>query len=149
LGLSLAPVGAYLAVVGHFDWIPVLYGLAVLTWVAGFDIIYALQDADFDKSLGLKSIPESLGGVNALRLSNLLHLVCALLMLTAGYLMADKYNSLLWLHWVGTIIFLILLIYQHRLVRPNDLSKINLAFFTTNGVASVVFGGLVILDFFI
>ncbi|MEL6924971.1 MAG: UbiA-like polyprenyltransferase [Bacteroidota bacterium] len=149
LGLALAPVGAYLAVVGRFDWIPVLYGVAVLTWVSGFDIIYALQDADFDKSLGLRSIPETLGKTNALRLSNVLHLICGAVMLLAGWLMATHYSSLLWLHWIGTAIFLLLLFYQHRLVSPNDLSKINLAFFTTNGIASVIFGSLVILDFFV
>ena len=149
LGLALAPVGAYLAVVGHFDLIPILYGIAVLTWVAGFDIIYAMQDADFDKSLGLKSVPVTLGKKRALLLSDGLHIICGTIMLGTAYLMATRYPDLVWLHWFGTGIFLSLLFYQHLLVKHDDLTKVNLAFFTTNGIASLLFGSLVILDFFL
>ena len=149
LGLGLAPVGAYLAVVGQFDLIPVLYGVAVLLWVSGFDIIYALQDEDIDRDLGLKSIPETLGKVRALQFSNVLHFICGSIMLFAGYLMSETFPELIWLHWLGAIIFVGLLIYQHLIVKADDLTKVNLAFFTTNGVASLIFGGLVILDFYI
>ena len=148
-GLALAPIGAYLAVTGHFSIIPICYGLAVLTWVSGFDIIYALQDQAFDKSLKLQSIPVKLGTEKALQLSVALHIICALLMIGSGYFMALRYPNLLWLHWIGTGIFISLLYFQHRLVKPDDLSRVNLAFFTTNGIASLVFGTLVILDFFI
>lgn len=149
LGLSLAPIGAYLATDGGFDLIPLLYSLAVLTWVSGFDIIYALQDRDFDQSQALFSIPVALGKVRALHLSEFLHLISGASILVAGYFMADYYPGLFWLHWAGAFIFIGLLIYQHLIVRPNDLRRVNLAFFTTNGIASLVFGTLVILDFFV
>jgi 4-hydroxybenzoate polyprenyltransferase len=146
LGLSLAPIGAYLAAGGGFDRIPLLYSAIVLLWVSGFDIIYALQDEAFDKSLRLHSIPVALGKRGALRLSAVLHVVCGVLVLLAGYWLSLRYPSLDWLHWLAAAIFVALLIYQHTLVRPHDLSRVNLAFFTTNGVASLVFGGLIILD---
>jgi len=148
LGLSLAPIGAYLAVANQFDWLPVMYSFAVLLWVSGFDIIYALQDEEFDRSLNLSSVPVALGKPGALRLSSILHFICAVLILSACTLQAQLYPSLGWLHWVGASIFLGLLFYQHTLVKPNDLSKVNLAFFTTNGIASLIFGTLVIADLF-
>ena len=149
LGLALAPIGAYLATGGSFDLIPILYSVAVLTWVSGFDIIYALQDREFDESQHLHSIPVALGRVRAMRLSEGLHVVSGLSILAAGYFLAAEYPEVLWLHWAGALIFIGLLIYQHLIVSPTDLRRVNLAFFTTNGVASVVFGCLVILDFFI
>jgi 4-hydroxybenzoate polyprenyltransferase len=141
LGLALAPIGAYIAVTAEFALIPILYSLVVLLWVAGFDIIYALQDESFDKSLQLHSIPTWLGAENALRFSEILHLGAAIMVLAAAY-----FGGFGWLHWIAAFIFIGLLIYQHLLVKPNDLSKVDLAFFTTNGVASVIFGVLVILD---
>lgn len=149
LGLALAPVGAYLAVGGRFDLIPVLYGLAVLFWVSGFDIIYALQDENFDRENNLSSIPVQLGVKNALNLSNVLHLLCALIMAFAAYQLIGNYPAAGWLTIVATAIFILLLFYQHTLVKPGDLSKVNLAFFTTNGIASVILGGLIILDLFL
>lgn len=145
VGLALAPIGAYVAVTGKFDSIiPVIYSFVVLFWVAGFDIIYALQDEDFDKSLGLHSVPATLGKNRALMLSNTLHIITAGLVILAAYL-----APVLWYHWVGVVLFLGLLTYQHILVKPNDLSKVNLAFFTTNGIASAVFSFFVILDLFL
>lgn len=141
LGLSLAPIGAYLAVTGKFELIPLLYSFVVLFWVGGFDIIYALQDEEFDKSQNLKSIPVFLGKIKALMLSNFFHLISAVLVLLAGYLA----HFGMW-YWIGSLIFIGLLIYQHLLVKPNDLSKVNLAFFTTNGIASVVFAVFVLLE---
>lgn len=146
LGLALAPLGAYLAVGGGFDLIPILYSVSVLFWVSGFDIIYALQDEDFDKQYALNSIPVLLGKKNALMLSNVLHSACAFVILFAAYLCTNLYPDLSWLLWVASAIFILLLFYQHTLVKPNDLSKVNLAFFTTNGVASVIFGVLFIID---
>lgn len=147
LGLALAPIGAYLAMGGGFDTIPLLYSFAVLFWVSGFDIIYALQDEQFDKSLNLHSIPVKLGTEKALRLSEVLHLICAILILTASYALSTFYPSSFGvLQIIGSLLFVGLLFYQHRLVKPNDLSKVNLAFFTTNGIASVILGALVISD---
>ncbi|HNL37748.1 MAG: UbiA-like polyprenyltransferase [Saprospiraceae bacterium] len=149
LGLALAPVGAYLAVTGHFAWLPVLLGFTVLFWTAGFDIIYALQDEEFDKSQQLYSVPAWLGKTRALRLSEVLHLVSALLLLTAGWLLHGELAETGWLAWAGTGIFLGLLLYQHLIVKPNDLRRVNLAFFTTNGIASLIFGVMTILDLFV
>lgn len=146
VGLALAPVGAYLAVTGAFDassqW-AILYGCIVLFWVAGFDIIYALQDEEFDRDLGLNSIPAALGKKGALWLSNGLHLLAAAIVVYIGW----RGNTHT-LYWIGAALFVGLLFYQHLLVKPNDLSKVNLAFFTTNGVASVLFGVLVITDMY-
>jgi 4-hydroxybenzoate polyprenyltransferase len=142
LGLSLAPIGAYLAVTGVFDVIPLLFSGIVLTWTAGFDIIYAMQDEEFDRSESLFSIPVALGKKNALRLSELLHVFTGILFLTAGYLMQPGIAF-----WIGAAVFLGMLIYQHRIVSPNDLSRVNLAFGTTNGIASVVFGVSYCIEF--
>lgn len=149
LGLSLAPIGAYLAVSGEFALIPVLYSGAVLLWVSGFDIIYALQDDEFDKSLDLHSVPVKLGRRDALRLSTFLHILCAGLIIAAAVLLQEEYMVFSAILWVATGIFIALLFYQHTLVKPKDLSKVNLAFFTTNGMASLIFGALVIIDIFL
>jgi 4-hydroxybenzoate polyprenyltransferase len=143
LGLSLAPVGAYLAVSGVFHFLPILFGFAVLTWVAGFDIIYALQDQDFDKGQNLNSIPVLLGTKNALLVSNMLHVVTAIIIVSIGFIGAFNY----W-YWIGASLFISVLVYQHLLVKPTDFSKINLAFFTTNGIGSVAFGLFVILSIY-
>ncbi len=144
LGLSLAPIGAYLAVTGKFALLPILFSLAVIFWVSGFDIIYALQDEEFDKSQQLYSIPAWLGKGRALRVSEFLHLLSA-----AAVIYAGVYGEFGWLYWTGVAFFAGMLIYQHSLVKPNDLKKVNLAFMTANGVASVVFAIFVIADLFI
>jgi len=144
LGLSLAPIGAYLAVTGQFALLPVLFSLAVIFWVSGFDIIYALQDEEFDKSQQLYSIPAWLGKSKALRVSELLHLLSAATVIAAGI-----YGHFGWLYWIGIAVFAGMLIYQHSIVKPNDLKKVNLAFMTANGIASVVFAIFVIADLII
>lgn len=149
LGLSLAPIGAYLSVMGQFDLIPLIYSGAVLLWVSGFDIVYALQDDEFDRSLSLNSVPVKMGRSSALRLSTALHIGSAALILTGAWLLPSADPDFQWLHWVGAAIFVGLLFYQHTLVRPDDLSKVNIAFFTTNGMASLIFGALVILDIYL
>ncbi len=146
LGLSLAPVGAYLAVAGHFDWLPIVFGLAVLSWVAGFDVIYALQDESFDREQGLYSMPSFFGKKRALSISEWLHLGTAAMMVLGSNMLFSAVPQTGWLLWIGTGVFLGLLIYQHLLVKPHDLSKVNMAFFTTNGIASVIFGSLAIVD---
>jgi 4-hydroxybenzoate polyprenyltransferase len=150
LGLALAPVGAYLAVTGYFSWPPVLLGCTVLTWVAGFDIIYALQDESYDRSKNLHSVPVLLGTKNALRLSEIVHMATAGLLVLSVYLMQQ--HTVAPIHpliWGGVAIFLGLLLYQHLIVKPNDLSRVNLAFFTTNGIASLAFGVVAVTAFFI
>jgi 4-hydroxybenzoate polyprenyltransferase len=141
LGLSLAPIGAYLAVTGHFSVLPILFSLAVIFWVSGFDIIYALQDEEFDKSQKLYSMPTWVGKAKALKISELLHLISAACIIFAGW-----YGRFGWLYWMGVAIFIGMLIYQHSVVKPNDLKKVNLAFMTANGIASVVFAAFVIAD---
>jgi 4-hydroxybenzoate polyprenyltransferase len=143
IGLGLAPVGAYLAVVGGFSWSIVLLGGVVLCWVSGFDILYALQDSDFDRVNKLWSIPALLGRERAILVSRFLHL-CVII----GILLIYKMSSQGLLYGIGSLLFSFFLIYQQTLVKANDLSKINLAFFTSNGIASVVFGVFVILDVF-
>jgi len=141
LGLSLAPIGAYLVVTGSFALLPVFFSLSVLCWVSGFDIIYALQDEDFDRNENLHSIPAWLGKVNALRLSTFLHI------LSAAFITAPVFFTLVGLpYYLGIAFFCSMLIYQHQLVKPNDLSRVNFAFMTTNGIASVVFAVLFLLD---
>ncbi len=145
LGLSLSPIGAYIAVTGSFNSIiPVLVSLSVLLWTAGFDIIYSLQDDEFDRDKNLHSIPGRLGRKKALQLSRLLHVISALLLLLPAFLMNI---SILYLSAV--FVFVAFLVKQHRLVKVDDLSKVNLAFFTMNGIASVIFGTLAIWSLYI
>jgi len=141
LGLALAPIGAYLAVSGKFDVVPLLFSAAVLFWVSGFDIIYSLQDEGFDKEQKLHSIPVLIGTKNALNLSKILHFLTFSSLNIAGSL-----GDFSLYYWIGFGIFTTLLVYQHILVKHNDLSKINLAFFTTNGIASIIFGAFVIFE---
>jgi len=144
LGLSLAPIGAYLAVTGQFALLPILFSLTVIFWVSGFDIIYALQDEEFDKSQQLYSVPAWLGKAKALRVSEFLHLLSA-----AAVVYAGVYGHFGWLYWAGTAVFIGMLVYQHSIVKPTDLKRVNLAFMTANGIASVVFAIFVIADLFI
>jgi 4-hydroxybenzoate polyprenyltransferase len=141
LGLSLAPIGAYLAVTGTFNLLPVLFSFTVLFWVSGFDIIYALQDVDFDRSQNLQSIPAYFGKKTGLRISELLHLLSTVMVVYAGI-----YAGFGAWYWLGVTVFISMLVYQHSIVKPEDLRKVNLAFMTANGIASVVFAVFVILD---
>jgi len=143
LGLSLAPIGAYLAVTGIFSFLPILFSLTVIFWVSGFDIIYSLQDEEFDKSQQLYSLPAWLGKSKSLRVSELLHVSSALCVVAAGL-----YGQFGWLYWIGVGIFISMLVYQHSIVKPNDVRKVNLAFMIANGIASVVFAVFVIADLF-
>jgi len=144
LGLSLAPIGAYIAVTGTFALLPLIYSFIVLTWVSGFDIIYSLQDDQFDRETGLYSIPAVMSRGNALAVSTALHLVSVVLVVVAGIS-----GEAGWIYRTGSVIFIGMLIYQHLLVTPNDLSRVNLAFGTTNGIAGIIFGLAVVLDLLI
>jgi 4-hydroxybenzoate polyprenyltransferase len=141
LGLSLAPIGAYISVTGKFNALPLIYSFIVLTWVSGFDIIYALQDDEFDRSNRLHSLPSSTGRKKALMISIFVHIITFLLVLTAGI-----YGQSGMFFWVGAVIFTFLLVYQHSIVRYDDLSRVTLAFGTTNGLASLIFAVFVIAD---
>ena len=144
VGLSLAPIGAYLAVTGVFDLLPILFSVAVICWVSGFDIIYALQDEAFDRQQGLFSIPSRLGKARALLVSRGLHLFSAGCIIAAG--ITGGFGIV---YALGAMVFCGMLVYQQSIVKPNDLSKVNLAFMTANGIASVVFSIFVIADIII
>jgi 4-hydroxybenzoate polyprenyltransferase len=139
LGLSLAPIGAWLAVAGHFSLLPLLFSGVVFFWVSGFDIIYACQDVEFDHRYHLQSIPVQVGVKSALRISVLLHFLSFLFVVLAGIQMRGNL-----IYWMGAALFAGLMVYQHRIVKADDLSRVNLAFGTTNGIAGVVFAVFVI-----
>lgn len=141
LGLSLAPIGAYLVVTGHFALLPIFFSLAVVCWVSGFDIIYALQDEEFDRGQNLHSIPSRHGIVNALRLSVFLHVLSAIFVILPRFFTPVGVP-----YYLGILVYCSMLVYQHRLVKPTDLSRVNFAFMTTNGIASVVFALCFLLD---
>lgn len=133
LCLGLAPIGAWIAVRGSIAWTPLLLCLIVLLWTAGFDIIYACQDIEFDRQSRLYSIPERFGVASALRISSLLHLVMGALLFLLYF-----HESLGWISLSGILAVALLLCYEHSLVRPNDLSRVNAAFFTVNGFISLL-----------
>ncbi|MDR2886762.1 MAG: putative 4-hydroxybenzoate polyprenyltransferase [Bacteroidales bacterium] len=141
LGLSLAPIGAYIAVTGRFAALPVIYSLIALTWTSGFDIIYALQDDEFDRHAGLRSIPAAAGRRGALIISSLIHTATFALVIQAG----TAGNAGI-MYLAGAVLFSALLLYQHLIVKPGDLSRVNIAFATSNGIASTVFAVFTIID---
>ena len=132
LCLALAPVGAWIAVTGSIAWIPILLGLAVLLWTAGFDILYSLQDEEHDRKTGLKSLPARWGARTALAVSALLHAAMIPLLLAVWRLSGGG-----GLFAAGILATAAALLYQHAIVKPGDLSRINAAFFTANGFVSV------------
>ena len=133
-GLALAPLGAWIAVAGGFALPPVLLGLAVLSWVAGFDILYACQDRDFDREAGLHSIPVRFGLAGALRLARLFHLLAVVFMAWVGLA-----AGLHLVYFAGVAAIAALLAWEHCLVKPGDLSKVNTAFLTMNSLVSVAY----------
>ena len=144
IGLSLAPIGAYLAVTGVFNIVPLLFSFAVLFWVSGFDIIFALQDVEFDKSQSLYSMPSYWGIKTALNISRFLHIISATCVIIALF-----FGDFGYAYTIGLLVFIGMLIYQHSIVKPTDLSKVNIAFMTANGIASIVFSIFVLIDLFI
>ncbi len=140
-GLGLVPIGAYMVITGQFATVPVLYGFAVLTWVSGFDIIYALQDEAFDRENQLNSIPVWLGTKGAMRVSECLHVLSFIFILIPAFLMPVG-----WIYYLGVVFYAALLIYQHTLFSSTDLSRVNRDFMTTNGYASVIFALFYLLD---
>ena len=144
LSLGIAPAGAYIAVTGELAAAPCILSLLVMTWCAGFDIIYALQDADFDRRNGLHSIPSRFSARTALGISTALHVVS-----TAAVVWFASYLPQGWLLWTGCGIFIGLLAMQHILVTPSRQRNIGIAFGTLNGIASLVLAAFVIADLII
>jgi 4-hydroxybenzoate polyprenyltransferase len=141
LCLGIAPVGAWIAVRGDFALLPVLLGLAVLFWTAGFDVIYALQDEAHDRRAGLRSIPARLGTRRALGISAFFHAAMAGLLLAVWRLSGGG-----WIFLAGVVATIAALVYQHAIVRPGDLSRVDAAFFTANGFVSVTLAACGIAD---
>ncbi len=144
ISLSIAPVGGYLAVAGQWSdpwWMLLVLATAVATWVAGFDILYALQDRTFDMAQGLHSIPVAFGTEGAVRISQRLHTLTVLSLGAVGW--ATGAGTL---YWIGVAVAAVLLLYEHTLVKPDDLRKLDAAFFTMNGVISIAFFGFVLAE---
>lgn len=144
VGLSIAPVGGYLAVTGAWSdpwWMLVLLATAVATWVGGFDILYALQDIEFDCAQGLHSLPAALGESVALNVARSLHVTTVLCLAVVGLAVGAG-----WIYAAGVVVAAILLLYEHSLVKPGDLSRLDAAFFTMNGVISIAFFGFVLAE---
>jgi 4-hydroxybenzoate polyprenyltransferase len=133
VALGLAPVAAWIAIRAGLDWPPVVLGVAVMFWVAGFDIIYACQDVDYDAQAGLHSLPAFLGVPGALRAAALCHLATVLALAALPLV----YRELGWIYLAGIGAVALLLAYEHRLVRPDDLTRVNVAFFHVNAVVSI------------
>ncbi|MDR1897055.1 MAG: putative 4-hydroxybenzoate polyprenyltransferase [Prevotellaceae bacterium] len=143
LGLAIAPTGAYISLTGSFALFPVLLSVFVLFWVGGFDILYALLDENFDKENKLYSVPALLGHRNAVILSAAVHLIPLSIALLTGILFNRGR-----LYWTGCIIFIILLIYQHLVMTPKNLNRVNASFGSVNGIASVCYAFFSIMDMF-
>jgi 4-hydroxybenzoate polyprenyltransferase len=139
--LAMAPVGAWIAVRGNLDVVPILLGFAVLFWTAGFDVIYSLQDEAHDRAAGLHSLPALLGARPALAISAVFHAAMVALLFAAWRASGGG-----WLFALGILLTAAALAYQHAIVRPGDLSRVNAAFFTANGFVSVVLAVLGIAD---
>lgn len=143
-GLSIAPVGGYLAVTGRWShpwWMLIGLASAVACWSGGFDILYALQDAAFDRAQGLYSLPAALGEARALRVARGFHVAAVL-----GLLLTGLSTNVGWLFWLGWVTVVALLAYEHSLVHENDLTRLDAAFFTLNGIISILFMVFVVAD---
>ena len=134
VALGVAPLGAWMAITGEWSWQAFLLGCGVVTWVAGFDIIYACQDYEFDKNENLFSIPKVFGIAKALWISRSCHLIAFIVFIILG-----GWLDLSWIYFSGILIVGIILLYEQNLVRANDLSKVNVAFFNMNGVISLIY----------
>jgi 4-hydroxybenzoate polyprenyltransferase len=144
VGLSIAPVGGYLAITGHWSdpwWMLIALATAVATWVGGFDILYALQDVSFDRENGLYSVPSTFGEANALGIARILHFTTVVALSVAGLGAGAGV-----VYFAGVAVAGLLLLYEHSLVKANDFSRLDAAFFTMNGVISIVFLGFVFTE---
>ncbi len=139
--IGIAPIGAWIAVRGTLDLVPILIGVVVMLWIGGFDIIYALQDYDFDRESALHSLPKALGKANALLVSRLMHTLAVALLVVIG-----RFEALHLLYYAGVLVVAALILYEQSLVKPDDLSRVDVAFFTLNGWVSVSLFAFVLLD---
>lgn len=139
--LAAAPIGAWIALRGDISWAILALGLAVLFWVAGFDIFYALQDLEFDREQGLHSIPAKLGAEGSIRLARIFHLLMVALLLALPF-----GTGLGWIYFLGVLVVIGLLVYEHLLVKADDLSRLDAAFFNMNGYISVTIFAFTLLD---
>jgi len=141
LALGVAPVGAWVAIRGSFDLGPIILSAAVITWVGAFDIVYALQDIEFDRARGIISVPARMGPAIALMTARILHVGTVLLLILFGL-----YFTLGTVYWIGVGITVLLLLVEHGLVKPTDFSKVGYAFFTVNGIVSILLLICVLVD---
>lgn len=139
--IALAPLGGWVAVTNQADWRALIFYAACAFWTAGFDIIYACQDYEFDRDEGLHSIPVRFGIAKALHIAKAFHIITAL-----GFISLMIFTDLSWWYLAGTIIANAILYYEHHIVKPHDLSKVQTAFFTMNGVLSVVVFAFTLID---
>jgi 4-hydroxybenzoate polyprenyltransferase len=143
-GLAIAPVGGYLAITGHWSspwWMLIALATGVMAWVGGFDVLYALQDVSFDRREGLHSIPAALGEARALRVARALHMLSVVALGAAGIAAGTG-----WVYATGVAVAAALLVYEHSLIRAGDLSRLDAAFFSMNGIISIAFFGFVLVE---
>ena len=133
LALSIAPIGAWIAIKGELTLPIVLLGLSVGAWIAGFDIIYGCQDVAFDKQNGLHSVPVRFGVQGALTIAKVLHFFSII-----GFVIVGQFMHMQWVYYIGVILAAIVLIYQHSIVSPTDFRQVTQTYFTRNGVVSIV-----------
>ncbi len=138
----LIPLAVDVALNERISALAILLGVGMATWVAGFDIFYSLQDYEFDKKIGLKSLPVKLGLAKAILVARLLHLITFLSFLSLAF----TFPKFPYLYLFGLIVLALFLVYEHSLIKPHDLSKLNKAFFTVNGVISIIFFIIVLLE---
>lgn len=141
LTIALAPLGGWVAVTNEIGWEAVIFYVTIACWTAGFDIVYACQDYEFDKKEGLYSIPVRFGIAKSLKIARGFHIATAI-----GFMVLFVMTSLSWWYLIGIVIALGLLIYEHLIVKPNDLTRLNTAFFTMNGVLSIVVFAFTFID---
>ncbi|SDC40348.1 4-hydroxybenzoate polyprenyltransferase [Paenibacillus sp. UNCCL117] len=141
VAIALAPLGGWVAVTGEITWTAMVFYVGIVFWLAGFDVIYACQDTEFDRKEGLHSIPARFGIPKALVLARLFHMVTA-----AGLLSLYFLTDLTWLYLLGVLLSFALLFYEHFIVKPNDLSRVNTAFFTMNSMLSVAMFVFTLID---
>jgi 4-hydroxybenzoate polyprenyltransferase len=144
LGLAIAPVGGYLAITGRWSspwWMLIALAAGVMTWVGGFDVLYSLQDVPFDRREGLHSLPAAVGEVRALRIARALHVLSVLALGAAGFAAGTGP-----IYAAGVVVAAAILLYEHSLVRVGDLSRLDAAFFSMNGILSIAFFGFVLVE---
>lgn len=141
LTIALAPLGGWAAVTGKVDWTAIIFFATITFWIAGFDIIYACQDVEFDKKEGLHSIPVRFGVAKSLKIAQAFHILTAL-----GFIAMLLMTDLGWWYIAGMIIAYLILFYEHHIVSPGDLSRLQTAFFTMNGVLSIVVFSFTLID---